>query len=91
MPISANGVSWDYTETGVSSAVMGMATGNGKTIAMGNVVIETYLAEKTNIISSLIPTSDMTFNLQQGENDLLYLTDNNTEITITYRQKYIGV
>ena len=46
---------------------------------------------KENIISSLTSQSDMSFNLEVGENDLMFITENNAECTLSYRQKYLGV
>ena len=46
---------------------------------------------KDNIISTITPQSDMSFNLEVGENELMFVTENNSECTLSFRQKYLGV
>ena len=60
-------------------------------IVGNNGIIYNSISVKENIISSLTSQSDMSFNLEVGENDLTFITENNAECTLSYRQKYIGV
>ena len=55
-----------------------------------DVMLKSYTVE-TNIISQLTPQSDMTFNLEKGNNEIMFLTDSNSNGVLKYRQKYIGV
>ena len=90
---SLDGIEWTEQESGVSTTLEGVAFGEDKIVAVGqdSVIFNSYLAGTQNIIADLTPESDMTFDLEQGENEILYLTDGNTQATLTYRQKYIGV
>jgi photosystem II stability/assembly factor-like uncharacterized protein len=78
---------------GISKSFYGVAYGQDKFVFVGGsgIVYNSYIAGKENIIADLTPESDMTFNLEQGENEIIYLTDGNTQATLSYRQKYIGV
>lgn len=95
---------WDYIltskdglnykpSTRISKSFNAVAYGQDKFVFVGNdgIVYNSYIAGKENIIADLTPESDMTFNLEQGENEIIYLTDGNTQATLSYRQKYIGV
>ena len=76
-----------------SKSFYGVAYGQDKFVFVGSsgIIYNSYIAGNKNIIADLTPESDMTFNLEQGENEILYITDGNTQATLTYRQKYIGV
>ena len=89
---SSDGTNLDFSEYLVSD-FRAVAYGQDKLVVVGfaGIVYNSYIAGKKNIIADLTPESDMTFNLEQGENEIIYLTDGNTQATLSYRQKYIGV
>ncbi len=59
-------------------------------VGLNDIMSKSYTVE-TNIISQLTPQSDMTFNLEKGNNEIMFLTDSNSKGVLKYRQKYIGV
>ena len=89
---STDGTNLDFSENLVSG-FSAVAYGQDKLVVVGTsgLIYNSYIAGKKNIIADLTPESDMTFNLEQGENEIIYLTDGNTQATLSYRQKYIGV
>jgi hypothetical protein len=50
-----------------------------------------FVKETQNYISNLTSDSNMNLKLDVGTNKILTVTDTLTGITISYRQKYIGV
>ena len=91
--MSKDGMNWNKLSSQTAFGLYGVSYGKGKYVFVGyyGLIYNTYIAGFQNIISSLTPESDMTFNLEQGENEIIYLTDGNTQATLSYRQKYIGV
>ena len=89
---STDGTNLDFSENLVSG-FSAVAYGQDKLVVVGTsgLIYNSYITGKKNIIADLTPESDMTFNLEQGENEIIYLTDRNTQATLTYRQKYVGV
>lgn len=49
------------------------------------------VTDENNLISYLSKDSDMTFNLECGENIIKYIDENNKTLLLSYRNKYIGV
>ena len=90
--ISQDGIEWNATNI-VSTQINGISFAGDFFIAGGNnaVIIKSYNINKVNLISDLAPDSDMTFNLEVGNNDILYSDDNGNGATLKFRQKYIGV
>lgn len=64
--------------------------GIGLAVDMGSQQIFT-VKESQNYISNLTSDSNMNLNLGVGTNKILTVTDTQADITISYRQKYIGV
>ena len=64
--------------------------GIGLAVDIGNQQIFT-VKESQNYISNLTSDSNMNLNLGVGTNKILTVTDTQADITISYRQKYIGV
>ena len=91
--MSKDGMNWNKINAQTAFGLRGISYGKGKYVFVGNngLIYNTYIAGFQNNISFLTPESDMTFNLEQGENEIVYLTDGNTQATLSYRQKYIGV
>ena len=89
---SSDGTNLDISEN-IASGFVAVAYGQNKFVFVGNdgIIYNSYIAGKKNIIADLTPESDMTFNLERGSNEIIYLTDGNTQATLSYRQKYIGV
>ena len=99
--ISRDGESWvqkevdhcySYGHTTFSNC---LADENERKIMIGgydSLLIESYFADYENAINTLSQDSDMTLNLDVGENKLNYsATYGGGTCTIKYRQKYIGV
>lgn len=61
-------------------------------IGLNNIVFYSEIIPNINIINKLVSGSDMTFNLEPGENILnIYNTPRQLTGLLTYRQKYLGV
>ena len=91
---SENGIDWSFLSVDNIPLLMNcIVFGDDKFVAGGEsgFVANTYLSAIINIISDLSLDSDMTFNLEIGDNDILYFNDNGNEATLKYRQRYIGV
>ena len=91
MATSTDGNSWVLRTT--PYILKSVIYENGRFVSGGATGIITELAiEGTeNLITKLSNDTDMTFNLEVGENEIYYEDINNRPIYITYRQKYIGV
>ena len=92
--ISADGINWEQIDLYMWTTIYGIDYFNNKFILCGNngiIFNSVLIGEIINLISNLIPDSDMTFNLETGQNSLMFSDNNGKEVTITYRQKYIGV
>jgi len=90
---SEDGESWVVEEDGINMTMRSVAYYESTYLISGAqaLMISAFLELNKNVISSLKPSSDMTFNLKQGENEIEYLTDNNLTAVLSFRQKYIGV
>ena len=100
--VSVDGVNWIDKSLPTSLILFGITIGEnvykicGSNIdvleySSAGVIMESYISETLNLISDLTPDSDMTFNLEVGNNDILYSDDNGNGATLKFRQKYIGV
>lgn len=93
---SKNGVVWIYKNSVTNSDINDITYGNNKYVAIGGYlqmgfVLNSYIAEVENLISYLSADSDISFNLEVGNNIIVYVNDNNISGLLKYRQKYIGV
>ena len=90
---SPNGIDWSEQNIGVYEDLYNLTFGEKKYLIVGNnnTILNSYISETLNLISDLTPDSDMTFNLEIGNNDILYSDDNDYGAILKYRQKYIGV
>lgn len=99
--ISRDGQSWAQREvdhcytTGHTTFSNCLADENERKIMIGgfdSLLIESYFSDYENAINTLSQDSDMTLNLDVGENRLNYsATYGGGTCKIKYRQKYIGV
>ena len=91
--ISTDGINWTDRNSGIVDALYEIAFGNDLFVAVGEngIILNSYVSQTLNLISDLSQDSDMTFNLEIGNNDILYSTENNKSATLKYRQRYIGV
>jgi hypothetical protein len=91
---SSDGMEWQQIDTKIWSGLVAIDYYNGRWYVGGSngiICRDVNTGETVNLITSLIPDSDMTFNLETGTNGIMFSDNNGKEITITYRQKYIGV
>ena len=88
--ISTDGVNWSIQNAVYGNFSIILYTNSENLFCGGfNGIIETTETQIENIVSSLTNQSDMTFNLEIGDNEIQHYNDNGLEIS--YRQKYIGV
>ena len=92
---SLTGIKWNYKSyinTGNFNSII-YSEKLDLFVSVGSDVITNIVFEKgNNIISKLTGDSDMTFNLESGENIILCNKESgNFNCRLTYRQKYIGV
>ena len=90
---SFDGNNWEEVIIGSVAEFNYIEYGNNMFILYGSARV-LYISKPrilNNIISSLAPQSDMTFNLEIGENNILFSDGNNRNATLLFRQKYIGV
>ena len=94
---SPDGINWTPKSSGINNLFHAITESQQLQlfVIIGNngIVLNSYISDSDieNIISFLTPQSDMTFNLEKGENEILFLSENNSNCTLTYRQKYLGV
>ena len=86
LPSDMGQVIQDFTQRIVFSKI----NGNGIGVDYTNQQIF-FVKETQNYISNLTSDSNMNLKLDVGTNKILTVTDTLTGITISYRQKYIGV
>ena len=88
-----NGVNWENRISSVSANLDNIIYKENIFVIIGDigVILNSYISETLNLISDLTPDSDMIFNLEVGNNDILYSDDNGNGATLKFRQKYIGV
>lgn len=80
---------WDIV--GIVRNRQGISYGNKSFVCVGNFVEMSVMKQKENLISKLTTDSDMTFNLEIGHNQLVFISETDTRTVVSYRQKYIGV
>lgn len=82
-------------DSGVTSdwSIIYVKKQNGFVLISANTYIYMFaIVKEGNKINRLSPTSDMSFKLIQGENDItMTVFSGQASATLTYRQKYIGV
>ena len=89
---STDGKNWDKIDTKNYGLLRSICYNGENYIMVGNVVIESYLAELTNIISAIEDGSDMNLGLKVGNNKIYFnYSSGNAKLKFSYRQKYIGV
>jgi hypothetical protein len=97
---SSDGVNWiDITQSlGTIEILNGICYSSdlSKFVIVGGssnvgVFVNSYFSEVENLISELTPNSDMTFNLEVGENQILISAKGRLNGRISFRNKYIGV
>ncbi len=90
---SSDGLNWKEDAFTTIDGLYGVCYGNNLIYAVGQngiLLSNSKLTEK-NLISKLLPDSDMSFNLEIGENNIMYVNESNKNAILTYRKKYIGV
>ena len=93
---SPSGVTWSSQTSGVSAILNGITYSDplGLFVVVGNsgTILYTQTIPDINIIDRLTADSDMSFNLEPGDNKVqIYNVPRNITARLTYRQKYIGV
>ena len=95
--VSTDGINWEekpYQSTGLRYSVSAYSTIFGRFIT-GNIRVLNILmgeGEEVNFISKMSADSDISLNLEVGENNLIWsLTVGDGTVKIKYRQKYTGV
>ena len=89
---STDGKNWEQIDTKNYGLLRSICYNGENYIMVGSVIIESYLAELTNIISSIEAGSDMNLGLKVGNNKLYFnYLSGNAKLKLSYRQKYIGV
>ena len=90
---SFDGIIWICKYIYSNTTLRSVVYGNNKWVMVGDggKIVNSYISEILNLISDLTSDSDMTFNLEVGNNDILYSDDNGNGATLKFRQKYIGV
>ena len=86
-------VNWTKRETGFIASFYSAVFAKDSYFVVGDygIIYKSFL-EKSNIISELTSDSDITFNLETQNNEIVYLNDNiEGQAVLKYRQKYIGV
>lgn len=89
--ISTDGNSWVLRTTPYN--LRSVIYENGRFVSGGvtGIITELAIGGTENLITKLSNDSDMTFNLEVGENEIYYEDINGRPVYITYRQEYIGV
>lgn len=90
---SSDGETWIKQYCPFTTDLNGIACKDNFFIAVGlyGAIVQSYLMQNLNLISALTTDSDMTFDLEVGDNILFYHDDNDKTIKLTYRQRYVGV
>ena len=93
--MSIDGFNWTKIQSGFSLALHSIAySDKGKFFLIGgdaSVILKSEFAPE-NVINKLSSDSDMTFNLEPGNNEItLYNISQKINASLTYRQKYLGV
>ena len=93
---SLDGITWTSQTSEVStdlySAVYSEHLGLFVAVGATGTILYTQTVPNINIIDRLTADSDMSFNLEPGDNKVqIYNVPRNTTARLTYRQKYIGV
>ena len=90
---SSDGNSWIIKNKAVNYGMNRITYGKNIFVIVGlyGLTINSYTKSIENLISQITSESDMTFNLETGNNQILYTNNNDKSATLKYRQKYIGV
>ena len=92
---SSDGINWTSQNSGATNILESICYSSDliKFVIVGQsgIIINSYFSETENLISELTPNSDMTFNLEVGENQILISAKGRLNVRISFRNKYIGV
>ena len=89
---SYNGKDWVVTTLPVGYSLTGICNSEelGLYVVTGAMMLR-MLDTEANVIKNISPNSDMTFNLEKGQNKITFYGGSESFCILSYRQKYIGV
>lgn len=82
--------SWEEVNPYTTQSLYDITYIGSRYVFVGSALVVS-VTDENNLISYLSKDSDMTFNLECGENIINYIDENNKTLLLSYRNKYIGV